>query len=175
MKSTPQLATPPYPAIRCHSDLEVRYAETDQMGVVHHANYLVWFELARTQLCATSGISYAEIERRGYWLMVTGAHLSYRGGARYGDTVRITCQISRESSRLQWFDYEVTVLANSAGEPGAVDARIGQTVVTGRTEHVWVSATTRKSARLPEELHVLFRRIAGKEPSPPRATGLPTP
>ena len=55
--------------LRTQVDVEVRYFETDQMGVVHHANYLVWFELARTALCAESGYHYAEIEQLGFRLM----------------------------------------------------------------------------------------------------------
>ena len=66
-------------------DVEVRYSETDQMGVVHHANYLVWFELARTRLCLEAGFHYAEIEKRGLLLLVTSAQLTYRAPARYGD------------------------------------------------------------------------------------------
>ena len=76
---------------RCATDIEVRYAETDQMGVVHHANYVVWFELARTRLCALSGYHYADIEKTGYLLMVTGVEVRYRRPARYGDTVRVVC------------------------------------------------------------------------------------
>ena len=58
-------------------DVEVRYAETDQMGVVHHAQYPVWFEIARTRLCAASGVHYAEIERLGYHLMVSRVEVGY--------------------------------------------------------------------------------------------------
>ena len=72
-------------------EIEVRYKETDQMGVVHHSNYLVWFELARTHHCRAAGMAYREIEDAGYWLMVTGVQLRYRGGARYGDRVRVRC------------------------------------------------------------------------------------
>ena len=67
------------PAHAAHARIEVRYAETDQMGIVHHANYLVWFEQARTRLCSEAGLHYSEIEKRGYLLLVTGAQLSYRG------------------------------------------------------------------------------------------------
>ena len=74
--------------VRAEIDVEVRYAETDQMGVVHHANYVVWFELARTRLCSLSGFHYADIERLGYLLMVTGVEARYHRPARYGDTVR---------------------------------------------------------------------------------------
>jgi hypothetical protein len=59
--------------VRVETDIEVRYAETDQMGVVHHANYVIWFELARTRLCSESGFHYADIEKLGYLLMVTGS------------------------------------------------------------------------------------------------------
>ena len=55
--------------VRVQTEVEVRYFETDAMGVVHHAHYLVWFEQARTHLCASSGYHYAEIEELGYFLM----------------------------------------------------------------------------------------------------------
>src|SRR5262245_34207065 len=80
-------------------DIEVRYAETDQRGVVSHANYVVGFELARTRLCALSGFHYADIERMGYLLMVTGVEVRYRRSARYGDTVQVTCWGERLASR----------------------------------------------------------------------------
>ncbi len=75
--------------------VEVRYAETDQMGVVHHANYLVWFELARTALCRRTGHAYADIERLGFFLMVSGAALSYRRGVHYGETVIVSAWLDR--------------------------------------------------------------------------------
>lgn len=136
------------PSPREHtSEIEVRYAETDQMGVVHHANYLVWFELARTQLCATTPLPYPEIEKLGYWLMVTGVQLSYRGGARYGDRVQVRCWVDRLASRLMHFGYEVT--------------RDGERLVTGRTEHVWVRADSGKPCRMPEEVRPAFEELAG--------------
>ena len=73
----------------------MRYFETDQMGVVHHANYIVWCELARTRLCLEAGFHYAEIEKRGLLLLVTGVTLAYRAPARYGDTVRAACWVER--------------------------------------------------------------------------------
>lgn len=126
-------------------DVEIRYAETDQMGVVHHSRYLVWFELARTQLCREAGHPYDEIEKRGLWLMVSGAHLSYRDGARYGDTVQVECSVSRAASRALHFDYRVL--------------RGGQLLVSGRTEHVWVDAESRTTTRAPAELLSLFRAM----------------
>lgn len=126
-------------------DVEVRYAETDQMGVVHHSNFLVWFELARTRLCQQTGYAYAQIESMGYWLVVTGAQLEYRYGAQYGDTVQVACGIDRLSSRAIHFEYEVR--------------RDGELLVRGRTEHLWVRAADRKPCRIPESLREPFARL----------------
>ena len=131
-------------------DIEVRYAETDQMGVVHHANYLVWFELARTSLCTRTGYHYADIERLGYLLMVSGIHASYRGAARYGDTIKVTSWVDRLASRALNFAYEVR--------------RDGEILVSGVSEHVWVDLQTRKHCRIPEELQGPFERLAGVPP-----------
>lgn len=128
-------------------EVEVRYAETDQMGIVHHANYLVWFELARTRLCAASGTSYPEIERGGHLLVVTRAELDYRQSARYGDTVSVRCHLADMASRQLTFAYEVT--------------RDGEVLVRGRTEHVWVDAASGRPCRIPEPLRGPFAALAG--------------
>ena len=135
------------PAVERTIDVEVRYAETDQMGVVHHANYVVWFEIARTQLCATSGWHYAEIERLGTLLMVTGVDVSYRLPARYGETVQVSCSLARLGSRGLTFAYRVT--------------RDGDLLARGTTEHVWVDRTSGRPCRMPEVLAEPFRRLAG--------------
>lgn len=135
--------------VRSETEIEVRYAETDQMSVVHHANYVVWFELARTQLCAMSGYRYADIEKLGYFLMVTGVEISYRRPARYGDTVRVVCWGDRLGSRGVRFAYEVR--------------KGDELLVTGATEHIWVERATGKPCRTPEPLREPFRRLAGLE------------
>jgi acyl-CoA thioester hydrolase len=135
------------PAERHEVEVEVRYAETDQMGVVHHANYLVWFELARTALCRQSGFHYAEVERLGYLLMVSGAQLSYRRGVRYGDTVRVAAWLEHLGSRGMRFAYEVR--------------RGDEICATGTTEHVWVERASGKPCRTPEPLRAPFARLAG--------------
>jgi acyl-CoA thioester hydrolase len=139
--------------VRAETPIEVRYAETDQMGVVHHANYVVWFELARTHLCAQSGFPYADIEKMGYLLMVTGVEIRYRKPARYGDTVRVVCWGDRLGSRGMRFAYEVF-----HGE---------DLLATGATEHVWVESATGRPCRTPEPLRAPFRRLAGLPPTPP--------
>jgi acyl-CoA thioester hydrolase len=140
-------AAAPSPAVEKTIDVEVRYAETDQMGVVHHAEYVVWFEMARTRLCADSGWHYAEIERLGYHLMVTGVEVSYRRPARYGDTAQVACSLARLGSRGLAFAYRVT--------------RDGELLVRGTTEHVWVDRATGRPCRMPEVLAAPFERLAG--------------
>ncbi|HKI06530.1 MAG TPA: thioesterase family protein [Thermoanaerobaculia bacterium] len=137
----------PREPVRSQIDVEVRYAETDQMGVVHHANYVVWFELARTSLCSRSGFHYADIEKLGYLLMVTGVEARYHRPARYGDVVQVACWCERLGSRGLRFAYEVR-----KGE---------ERLVTGVTEHVWIESATGRPCRTPEVLREPFQRLAG--------------
>src|SRR3954468_12248426 len=71
------------------SSIRVRYAETDKMGVVYYANYLVWFEVGRTDWLRATGMTYREMETDGIQLPVIEAHCEYRQGARYEDDVEI--------------------------------------------------------------------------------------
>jgi acyl-CoA thioester hydrolase len=136
----------PHP-IRAETNVEVRYAETDQMGVVHHANYIVWFELARTNLCSHSGFHYADIEKLGYLLMVTGVEARYHRPARYGDVVQVVCWCERMGSRGLRFAYEVR--------------KGGERLATGATEHVWIESATGRPCRTPEAVRAPFERLAG--------------
>lgn len=142
---------PPLTLPKVEVPIEVRYAETDRMGWVHHSRYLVWFEVARTRLCLESGYHYAEIEAMGTYLVVTGAELRYRQGARYGDTVTMVCWLTRLVSRGLTFGYEVR-----RGE---------ELLVTGSTEHVWVEAATGRPCRIPELLRPGFERLRGAPPA----------
>jgi acyl-CoA thioester hydrolase len=142
------MATEPSPVPTRHAvDVEVRYAETDQMGVVHHANYLIWFELARTGLCALSGYDYPGIERAGYRILVTEAELRYHRGARYGDRVRVEVWLDRLESRGLRFGYDVR--------------RDGDRLASGRTHHLWVEAATGKVIRIPSPWCEAFARLLG--------------
>ena len=129
-------------------EVEVRYAETDAQGVVHHAVYPVWFEVARTRLCRESGRHYAEIERSGYHLTVTSVRVRYLRPARYGDTVCVSSWIERLGSRGVRFAYEVV--------------RDGALLASGSTEHVWIDDAGRVR-RIPDELRPAFERLAGGE------------
>lgn len=95
------------------TELRVRYAETDQMGVVYHSHYLVWCEIARTDLIRTFGASYRDLEARGVRLAVAEASVRYIAPARYDDRIRIETQLSGVTSRTMTFDY-VILNADSA-------------------------------------------------------------
>jgi acyl-CoA thioester hydrolase len=89
------------------TELRVRYAETDQMGVVYHTNYLVWCEIARTDLIRTLGASYRELEERGIRLAVSEASVRYIAAARYDDRIRVETRLTRVTSRTMVFDYTI--------------------------------------------------------------------
>ena len=89
------------------TELRVRYSETDQMGVVYHANYLVWCEVARTDFIRSLGTSYADLERSGLFLAVTEANLRYHASARYDDSIRVEVWTESVQSRAVTFGYRV--------------------------------------------------------------------
>ncbi len=129
-------------------ELEVRYAETDQMGIVHHSVYPTWFEVARTRLCLETGYHYAEIENLGYFLVVTRLETRYDRGARYGDTVTVCCSVAEVRSRTLRFAYRVR-----RGE---------ENLASGFTEHAWVEKASGKACRIPSLLTEPFYRLAGR-------------
>jgi len=88
-------------------EVEVRYAETDQMGRAHHGVYVVWCELGRTMLMREHGVSYAEMERSGVLLPVTGLEIEYRAAAYYEERVQIRTKVLAVRSRSVTFGYEV--------------------------------------------------------------------
>ncbi len=88
-------------------ELRVRYAETDQMGVVYHANYLVWCDMGRTEHIRALGGSYRDLEQTGVRLAVTEASLRYHAPARYDDRVRVRTTVADVGSRSVTFSYEL--------------------------------------------------------------------
>lgn len=85
----------------------VNYSETDQMGFVYHANYLVWLDMARTEHLRATGVTYKDMEERGVFLAVTEARIRYRQAARYDDLVRIRCWVRDLATRRVVFGYAV--------------------------------------------------------------------
>lgn len=88
--------------------IEVRYAETDQMGVVYHANYLVWLEMGRTQLIKDLGFDYAGLEQKGYLSPVLDVSIQYKQSVKYGVNVTVSTWIDSYSRLKTIYGYEVT-------------------------------------------------------------------
>jgi acyl-CoA thioester hydrolase len=116
------------------TELRVRYAETDQMGVVYHANYLVWCEVGRTDLMRELGFPYSELEQQGVRLAVAEASLRYGAGARYDDLIRITTRLGSVRSRAITFEYEIARVAPGPLTPlASASTRLIATDRDGRT------------------------------------------
>ena len=126
------------------SRVRVRYKETDAMGIVHHANYIVWFEIGRTDLCRATGFPYSEIEARGYILVVTEIVCRFRTPFRYDDEVLIRTGVREVASRSMRFEYE---LRDTTGET---------LHATGFSSHLWLDRETRKPVRADEEVMRAF-------------------
>jgi acyl-CoA thioester hydrolase len=88
-------------------DIRVRYAETDQMGVAYYANYLVWFEVGRSEFCRERGFRYADLEALGYKLVVIDVHCRYRSSARYDEIVIVRTRLKEANKRLITFGYQI--------------------------------------------------------------------
>ncbi|SDI99861.1 acyl-CoA thioesterase [Salimicrobium halophilum] len=111
------------------TDIQVRYQETDMMGVVYHANYLVWFEIGRTSLIEEFGFSYKEMEEAGIVSPVTDVQVSFQKPVRYGDDVHIKTWIEEYNGVKTTYGYEIV------HEDGSV-------AVTGASDHVLVKRDT---------------------------------
>ncbi len=88
-------------------ELEIRYADTDRMGVIHHGVYPLYCEVGRTWYCEASGIPYAEMEKEGMYMMVADMQCRFKAPATYGDKLTVSTAISTLSRRLIIFDYEI--------------------------------------------------------------------
>jgi acyl-CoA thioester hydrolase len=126
------------------SKVRVRYAETDQMGVAYYANYLVWFEVGRSQFCNDCGFSYRDMEREtGLFLIVAEAHCRYKTPARYEDELIIKTSISELTRRTIRFSYEIT-------------RSDGAAIATGDTLHVLINTEGRPST-MPDKYRSYLR------------------
>ena len=124
----------------------VRYAETDTMGIVHHASYIVWFEEGRSHFLRTRGCSYTQLEEAGYFLTVTELEARFISPARYGDRVTVRTKLESLRSRSLSMIYEVA------------NADSGQLLVTGQTKHICIDREG-NVARIPDD----WRRILAGE------------
>lgn len=111
------------------SQIEVRYAETDMMGVVYHGSYLPWLEVARTALLAAEGLPYRELEASGFYLPVIEVNLRYHRPARYADTVTVEAVVAEKPGLRLRIDYRLF--------------RDTELLATGHTTHVFIDKAGR--------------------------------
>ena len=130
--------------------LRVNYSETDQMGVVYHANYLVWFDRARTEFLRERGLTYRDLELEGFYLAVSEVKVRYRAPARYDDLVQVRCWVRDVASRRATFGY-------------AVERQAGDLLATAETSLVSLTHQHRLT-RMPQ--HVLALLTPTADPVP---------
>ncbi|MBP1154605.1 MULTISPECIES: thioesterase family protein [unclassified Paenibacillus] len=125
-------------------EIRVRYQETDQMGVVYHANYLNWFEIGRTEMIREMGMSYRTLEAKGLLLPVLEAELKFHQPARYDDSITILTRITEFSNLRIRFASEIH--------------RDSDLLVSGGTRHVWLNREW-KPVRIDKEAPDLYALI----------------
>lgn len=123
----------------------VRYAETDQMGVVHHAAYVVWLEEGRSHWLRAHGRSYAQFEAEGLMLAVAELQVRYKQPARYDQRVTVQCWVETVRSRQVQFNYNI------------IDAETGAIFVTGYTKHICIDRQG-QVALIPEDWQRYLRQ-----------------
>ena len=135
--------------------LRVRYAETDQMGVVYHSNHLIWFEVGRVELLRQIGFSYRDMEREdGRFIAVVEANVRYRAPVHYDEEVVVRTQLKNVKESVVVFSYELT------------RADTGKLLAEGETTHI-VTDSNMKVSTLPEKYMTAFRAAIGKKPRTP--------
>ena len=130
------------------TEINVRYAETDAMGVVHHATYPVWFEIARTDYIKMLGLSYSEMEKGGVMLPVTAITVKYHLPAKYDDKLTVTARVTRLTPARVEFAYTVT--------------RNGELLTEGTSSHAFVSSTTFKPLNFKTTMPEFFETFASE-------------
>jgi acyl-CoA thioester hydrolase len=130
--------------------VRVRYAETDQMGVVYHANHFVWFEVGRVELLRQLGFSYRDMEREdGCFIAVAEDTCRYRAPARYDEEVLVRTRLKNVRESVIHFSYELVRASDNA------------LLAVGETTHIVTNAEM-KVVALPEKYFTAFRKAMGK-------------
>jgi len=132
--------------------VRVRYAETDQMGVVYHANYLVWFEVGRVELIRALGIEYKRMEKEDdCHIVVADVHCRYQHSAKYDEVLRIRTRITESRNRIVKFSYEVFRDAD------------GKLLATAETTHI-ICGSNGRPKLLPAKYHSVFKTVVAPQP-----------
>jgi|ERR1700683_1215023 acyl-CoA thioester hydrolase len=140
-------------AVVSESLVKVRYAETDQMGVAYYANYLVWFEVGRSQYCNDRGFSYRDLEREtGLYMMVAEAKCRYVTPARYEDDLAVKTRVTQITRLTIRFGYLIERVSD------------GAKVATGETLHV-VATPEGRVASFPKKFRDLLEAAQSGKPT----------
>lgn len=126
--------------------LRVEYHHTDQMGIVHHSNYIKFFEAARTEWLRAAGMTYAEMERRGVMMPIVDVHVKYRQPAYYDEVLSVCVFVDELPMARMVFRYEIR------GEDG-------RDVASGTTTLGFIDSVTRRPQRAPEWLMEVLRSM----------------
>ncbi|HEV3190285.1 MAG TPA: thioesterase family protein [Polyangiaceae bacterium] len=138
------------PAVVNESRIRVRYAETDQMGVVYHANHFIWFEVGRVELLRQLGFSYKDMEHQDKcFIAVVDARCRYKSPARYDDEIVVKTWLKNIRESVIHFGYELLRVED------------GSLLAEGETTHIVADAQMRKTA-LPEKYMKVFREATGR-------------
>jgi acyl-CoA thioester hydrolase len=141
------------------TQIRVRYAETDQMGIVYYANYLVWFEIGRVELLRSLGLTYSKLETsHSLILPVVDTHCRYRSPARYDDEILIETRPTLLRGSVLKFEYRILRKSNQAAEP--------ELLAEGQTVHVVCDAQLQRCP-LPERYEAALRKLLAEEPDVP--------
>lgn len=121
--------------------LRVHYQDTDQMGVVHHANYVGWLEIGRTEMMRDAGIAYREMEELGLLLPVVDMSIQYRRPARYDETITVFTKMTNFSAVRLQFEYEVRRMEETLTSQDNTSSitPYGELLAKGTTMHMWIN------------------------------------
>lgn len=126
--------------------IRVEYHHTDQMGIVHHSNYVKFFEVARTEWLRAMGLTYAEMERRGVMMPIVEVNVKYRQPAYYDELISVTAMVEELPMARMIFKYEIR------GEDG-------RDIASGSTTLGFIDKTTRRPQRAPFWLMEVLQRL----------------
>ena len=134
--------------IQTECTIDVRYYETDLMGIVHHSNYIRYFEYGRIKMLEEIGLPISEIEGRGVMLPVVSTFCTYRTPSRMGETLRIISSV--ESMPMAKMKIKTRIVKESSQNPETLPAEIGATVAEGEVVIGFIKADTRRPCRIPD-------------------------
>ena len=132
------------------TQIRVEYHHTDQMGIVHHSNYVKFFEVARTEWLRAAGLTYAEMERRGVMMPIVDVHIKYRMPAYYDELIRVKAMVEQMPMARMTFNYEIH------GEDG-------REIASGSTTLGFIDSVTRRPQRAPQWLMGVLEREFNRE------------